>query len=322
MKLSTEQMLLLNAALAKPDTAVQSFNLWWKQVDIDADVHESEYRLLPLVYHNIGRTIEDPVAAARVRGVAKHVWLNNHRNAALCTTLLDKLIAAGVPTVLLKGAAMMLMVSGENLRSLNDCDLLIPIEAAPQFIADLAKSGYNAIYQDVRRFTEADFRLLHGVSLAPPGNPNQPSPGDDYQPFDIHWRPFREVRAEELTREIFDASTAMALFGRRTRCPCYEHMVLHTMVHGTDWADSPRYDWIADVVLILRKVGPEFSWERMFATANRFGLSEIVRRAVDDLGPFLDDRDTCRRSPAARHWPNDRSLGSKLAGHRSRDSCR
>src|SRR5438477_8161963 len=143
--LNSEQTLLLQAALAEPKTALQSFSRWWKQVDIE-EVRWSEYRLLPLVYQNIGRRIDDQVAAARVRGVAKHVWLTNHHNAALCTTTLDHLIAHDVPTLLLKGAAMMVSVSGENLRSMNDCDILVPIDRAPQALASLAALGYNALY--------------------------------------------------------------------------------------------------------------------------------------------------------------------------------
>ena len=77
------------------------------------------------------------------------MWLSNHRNAALGTYALDTLIATEVPTVILKGGAMMVAVSGENMRTMDDCDILVPVERAPQALAALA----DAITSDGRSLT-------------------------------------------------------------------------------------------------------------------------------------------------------------------------
>ena len=268
--LNSKQRLLLDAALAEPDTALRAFNRWWAQVDIE-EMRWPEYRLLPLVYGNIGRRIDDQMAAARIRGVAKHVWLTNQRNVAACTTTLDDLIAHDVPTLLLKGAAMMVAVSGESLRSINDCDILIPIESAPQSLASLLALGHESPYQCVRRFTPSDFKSMHGVSLAPKGVPGVP--------LDIHWRPLREVGADELTREFFDCSVPCRFLGRPTRRPSFEHMMLQAALHGTAWAEPLRYDWLADAVLILRRAGDGFNWQQFSDTANRYRSWSHHRRS-------------------------------------------
>ena len=274
-----DQRLLLRAALDEPELALRCFAQWWDHVDIK-HTGTTEYRLLPLVYNNIGRMIPDKVAAARVKGVAKHVWLSNHNYAALGAYALDRLILANVPTVILKGSAMMVAVSAENMRSMDDCDILVPAERAPQALAALAEIGLHVWYDRDVRFTSNDFKLMKGVPLR--------RSGEQANRLDVHWRPLEDVGADELTREFFDQSVPCILSGRMTRRPCFEHMLLHSAVHGTRWTAIPRYDWLADAVLILRKAGSKFDWSRFADTAKRYGLVAIIHAAMNQLRQTFD----------------------------------
>jgi hypothetical protein len=275
-----DQRLLLRAALDEPELALRCFAQWLNHVDIK-HTGATEYRLLPLVYNNIGRMIPDKVAAARVKGVAKHVWLSNHNYAALGAYALDRLILANVPTVILKGSAMMVAVSAENMRSMDDCDILVPAERAPQALAALAEVGLHIWYDcDVGHFTSYDFKALQGISLR--------RLGEQTDHLDIHWRPLEDVGADELTREFFDQSVPCILSGRTTRRPCFEHMLLHSAVHGTRWDTVPRYDWLADAVLILRKARSKFDWSRFADTAKRYGLVAIIHAAMSELRQTFD----------------------------------
>jgi hypothetical protein len=277
--ITPDQHLLLRAALDKPEVALGCFVRWWKHVDIE-NTGATEYRLLPLVYQNIGSLIPDRTVAARIRGVAKHVWMSNQYYAALGASALDRLKVAKVPAMILKGAAMMVAVSGENARSLHDCDILVPVEQAPEALAILNELGLDVPYMDVRQFVDYDFKKMHALSLLRTGH--------RVHHVDIHWCPLKIVRAKELTNEFFDQSVPCVLWGRDTRRPCFEHMLLNVIVHGTEWSVVRRYDWLADGALILRKAGSDFKWHRFADVAHRYRLDSIVRVALKELARTLD----------------------------------
>jgi len=278
--LTPHQRLLLRAALDEPERALRCFAEWWNHVDIE-HTGNTEYRLLALVHNNIGRMIPDKVAAARIKGIAKHMWLSNHTYAALGAYALDRLILAKVPTLVLKGSAMMVALSAEDMRSMDDCDLLVPVDRALQALSALAEVGFHVWYDcDLRHFASYDFKVLQGLSLR--------RSGEQADHLDIHWRPLDNVGADELTREFFDQSVPCILSGRMTRRPCFEHMLLHAAVHGTGWATVSRYDWLADAALILRMAGPKFNWDYLADVAKRYGLISIIHAAMTELIQTLD----------------------------------
>ena len=273
--ITPNQRLLLQAAVDEPDRALRSFSDWWGRVDLEG-TGSTEYRLLPLVYHNIGPRIPDAIAAARVRGAAKHVWLTNQLNAELATTVLDRLEIADIPTMMLKGSAMMVAVSESNMRLMGDCDILVEPNHAPRAFAALRGLGLMES-RDFNRLTATDYKRIQGLPLIRRG-----------ALVDIHWRPLRGVEADRLTRDFFEQSEPCLFSNRPTRRPCFPHMLLHVIVHGAEWALIPRYDWLADATLILRKAGLHFDWEMFAETANRYRLGTIARRALDELAQTLD----------------------------------
>ena len=306
MTITRDNKLLLSAALDDQERALCSFTEWWKRVDI-RHTGTTEYRLLPLVFHNIGPLISDSVAAARVKGVAKHAWLSNHRNAALGVQALDALAAAKAPCMVLKGSAMISALDPEVMRSMDDCDILIPEQHAPHSLGALAEAGLQAQFS-INYLTPTDYRRHHGLSLR--------RPGDTAFHLDIHWRPLRNVGADELTHEFFAGGVACQFLGHKTRRPCFEHMLLQAIVHGTEWAAIRRYDWLADAALILRAAGQGFDWDRLADTAARYRLSSIIRAALADLTGVLSAPLPAR---ALQRLPNGSALDRAEARWRSRD---
>ena len=183
----------------------------------------------------------------------------------------------------------------------------MPVEQMPQALAALAEVGFHAPY-DVRHFTTYDFKLLHGLSLR--------RPAEQAYHLDIHWRPLHNFGADELTREFFDQSVPCIFSGRRTRRPCFEHMLLHSAVHGTRWAAVSRYDWLADAVLILREAGSKFDWDRLADTAKRYGLTAIIYAAMNKL---MQTFDTPIPIPAFRRLSRRHAIDRAEARWRSMD---
>lgn len=70
----------------------------------------------------------------------------------------------------------------------------------------------------------------------------------------------------------------------------------------------PRYDWLADAVLILRAAGTSFNWDRLTDTADRYCLGSILRLALKDLVQTLAIPIPAQAFPRRSRWrPIDRA---------------
>src|SRR5262249_57605268 len=62
-----------------------------------------------------------------MKGVARHQWIRNRYMMETCARLMDLLGRAGIPVLLLKGAAIAAAIEADpGLRSMADCDVLVP----------------------------------------------------------------------------------------------------------------------------------------------------------------------------------------------------
>jgi hypothetical protein len=280
-RIAEPQRLLLLAALEAPDVALEHFLAWRKLAELN-DVTGPELRLLPLIYQNIGPRIPDVPLKQRLRGIARHAWLQNRTRLDLCLSIIDGLSARHIPVLLMKGTAIILLLgdAGE-LRTMADCDLLVPDERAPEAFATLLDLGFRCepgFAAD--RASLGDFRLRHAVAFA---GRNWPQTRRFVSLVDLHWRPLAEIRAEEFAREIFDRSVPAGLAGRAVQVPSIEDLFLQSVVHGTKWAANKRFDWMADCLVVMQRVGTQFDWARLWETAERFGLAAILNEALESL---------------------------------------
>jgi hypothetical protein len=280
-RIAAPQRHLLLAALEAPVAALENFLAWCNLATLD-DLRGPELRLLPLIYQNIGSQIPDPALKQRLRGIARHSWLQNQTRVNLCLSILDTLSARQIPVLLLKGTAIMALIGdAADLRVMGDCDLLVPNECAPEAFATLLDLGFRCEPGfAANRANLSDFLIRHAVAF---GEPSWPQTRNFLTLIDLHWRPLVEVRAEEFAREFFDWSMPARLTGRAVRVPSIEHLFLQSVVHGTKWGGQKRFDWVADCLLIMRIMGAHFNWARLWGTAERFGLTAILKDALETL---------------------------------------
>jgi hypothetical protein len=279
MQLTEPQRLLLRAALEPPDSASERFAAWRRLVDLNT-VAGTDYRLLPLVDQNIGSRLPEDALKQRLRGIARHAWLRNSLRLQLWLSITDRLTEQRVPFLLMKGTAMMVLLGdAAALRFVADCDLLVPVEYAPDAVAALLGLGLACPYLEAGRIGAGDLRLLHGIGFTQPPDP--------VVVIDLHWRPLMEVGAEEFARDVFERSAVGTLAGRSVRIPAADDLFLHAAVHGTKWAEPARFDWMVDAIFILRRAGERLDWTRLWATAARYGLATILGDALDALSETL-----------------------------------
>lgn len=266
------QRLLLEAALS-PDreAAARALDTWWRGIEDYEAVRGTDSALFPQIFWNVGSAIRDRGLAARLKGAARHQWIRNQYLIANCGEVLDVLIGAGIPAVLLKGAAIAIAIDRDpGLRAMSDCDVMVPRERVLEAIERLASAGAT----EPARVAAADLGIIHGLTLfRRPGSAAT---------VDLHWRLLRNVGAEELAAEVIAGARPVRFYGRDCLAADPEHLVFHTIVHGTAWSPEPCYGWLVDTVKIVRHTGDAFGWTRLAAMARRYHFDALLSSALEE----------------------------------------
>jgi hypothetical protein len=231
----------------------------------------------PLVHRTVTRA-ELPVPEPPRRKLRAAYAVNAIRNAAIAEEVArvsDRLEAAGIPAIPLKGAGLMLTLYPDPaLRVLSDIDLLVPRDRAREAERVLVAAGYaygdrGLLLESARRFNhEIVFHRREGVSAFV---------------LELHFglltRFGRSLAAQAWPRAR--RTTA----GVRALAPEDELLFLcgHFMVHLCE----PQLKWLVDVAELL--AAATLDWPIVVARARSTGLAtavaETTRRAAALLGP-------------------------------------
>jgi hypothetical protein len=216
----------------------------------------SASRLLPLLCENLVRLgIDDPLLP-QLRGVRRRTWLANQVLFNEVAPLIGKLESAGVPTLLLKGAALVgTLYNSPGLRPMGDLDLLVPVGMSERALEIAQSSQWACPYALTPHFLS----MRHAVDLVSPNG----------QHCDLHWRLLQES-GEDWERELWAASVGVELRGIRSRAlgPADQllHLCAHAMRGGRVLSMLPG---IADAVLLLET--HSIDWDRLVAFTRRSG---------------------------------------------------
>jgi len=272
--LNSRQKLILSAALDAPPKALESFKAWQNEVRLD-DIDGGDMRLIPLIYKNIGRNIQDKDVAGRLKGISRYTWIRNSYRVDLCARLLGQLNSKGVASVLIKGSALMAGITDDlSTRQMGDCDLLVADEDKHVAFEAMEREGMRTVPANWSTLSQPERESFHGLTFEIPGKLQDA--------IDLHWRPLREVASSELTDRFFRHARPVVVYGQQTHVPCAEHMLLHCLVHGGEADPRVSYDWIADAFLISRSA-VNFDWRLFATTALDFRLGALARHALETV---------------------------------------
>ncbi|MCC7292384.1 MAG: nucleotidyltransferase family protein [Phycisphaerales bacterium] len=186
--------------------------------------------------------------------------------------VLEALRGAGVPCLLLKGAALnAALYQRLDLRGMSDVDLLIragDVERALTALEGIgARPEREPLHRDLfpRFYYEQPFVTADRPALR----------------LDVHVRPFRPVRYQAtVPRE------AMWLAPRRIECggvsaltPGLEETLIHLCVHAAGHG-LEQLRWLYDILFFLRRHGPELAVERIAAWVTAWRLAYPMRLAL------------------------------------------
>ncbi len=291
------QELLLGATLLPDERALDAWRQVRAQVDV-ADLDGPSQALLPALRKNLlALGVEDELLGL-FKGVHRYSWAKNQMLMAPMVPIVQALEDAGIPTLLLKGAAFVADARLDaGMRPMNDVDVLVPTARTGEAIDVLLASGLAPV-GGVPAWYVADY--------APRFVPSHGFRDQADRQLDLHWHVLHASCQADADEDFWAASEPIELLGVRTRALCAADELLLVVLHGLRWNANPTYRWVLDAALLCRGSIGEVDYERLAEQARkrrvtvalRAGLS-YLRRVVDAPVPQSCIRDLSRRWPLA-----------------------
>lgn len=268
---TSEQLLLLRAALLPGAAGVRAWAELRPRLDLDR-LDGASVRMLPLLAHNLGRLgIRDPVRA-RLAGVHRHSWASVQRLLHLLSRVLERLHVAGIPTLVLKGAALARQYYPDvGLRPMSDVDVMVPEPQATRAMEVLQGAGFVPIGLHPNAARPQDTILVrHAHAFRSP----------DGGEVDLHWHVLWECASSGLDADLWERAVPLRIGSVTTRALCPSDQLLQVCVHGARWNPVPTFRWLADVVFILGTPGPGVDWYRVVELGRRLGVVLPLRDSL------------------------------------------
>jgi hypothetical protein len=269
-----EQELLLKAALLRDRDAILAWEKWRSNVDI-GKLDPGSHRLLPLLYQNLRMNeITDPLM-----GVLKRVydltWYQNQQLLHLVAPILCSFHNAGIVTMLLKGAALILLYYKDHgLRPMGDVDILVHTEQASEAINLLRKLGWKPNPGSWQvAFTESYVSAAHAHGFRDASD----------RELDLHWHVLHECCRADADNGFWDKAVSVKLYDVSTHALTPTDQLLHVCVHGAKWDSTPPFRWVADAMTIINSSQSEIDWNRLITLAEDSRLILPVRDALHYL---------------------------------------
>jgi len=294
---TSEQTLLLRAALSEDSLAREAWDLWQRTADLDRIDHGS-YRLLPLLYHRwvvrAGQASGQDPLLRRLKGVYLKTWYWNHVRFHRARRPLEALAAAGIPTVLLKGMALALTAyEGPGLRPMEDIDILVRERDLGRAIGVFRELGWSAPFPRLHRIA---WLRDHAVDVR----------DTDGFAIDLHWRLIGGGPATDVSRAVWKRLEPLVFEGVPTHTLGATDQFFHVCVHGLKWSRIPPWRWAADTLVLLRHSGARMDWSLLRELAARHHFVIVLRealkylRGVREAAVPSDVLETFERMPAGR----------------------
>ena len=266
------QELLLKATLLPTEDAVTAWRGWCANDALER-LDAGSYRLLPLTYRNLQRLGCDDPAMMRLKGVSRRTWCENHVLFQRMAPLLARFHDAGIPTLLLKGAALTLLHYRDfALRPMDDLDILVPEDCALDAVSLLEADGWSRTTLQAVKLEEFFLRYRQSAEFTRP-------PKDR---FDLHWHVLLQACHRNADQPFWDASIPVEFEGHHTRCLCATDQLLHCCVHGVAWNAIPPLRWVADAFWVLES--SPVDWQRLVEIAAACHVVLPLRDGLRYLG--------------------------------------
>lgn len=262
----------MRAAFLDPERAGADWLAWSGEAG-DATPEPGAARLLPLVFTRLSVHRPEDQALARFARLHRRIATQNARRLEALERAVSCLEKAGIDTLVLKGAALILgYYEDPGSRPMSDLDLLVPTDRIEDARARLQAESWEPL------------PAVRGREQIKHASPLQLGP---HQILDLHSHALWECRWPEADRDFWEAAEPVQLGEQRSRVLSPADQLLHVMTHGLRWARASPARWAADAFVII-EAKPELDWSRLLAQAEARRLVPAVQGGLRYLRETLE----------------------------------
>jgi hypothetical protein len=269
---------LLRAALLRDDRAIEAWSAL--QPEITRLFGEGAIAAFATqLRRNLARLGFEDELLARLRAVEREIWAHNRRLVSVAAPHLEALEGAGIPTLLLKGAAVLAQTDhAATFRLLGDVDVLVPTVQRAAALDLLCRRGLEPDFGRPRWYV---------LELAPLFNPSYPLIDRAGLELDLHWHVLHCSRQPDADEDFWAAALPVRFGEVDSRTLCATDALLHALLHGVLDNLPPGFRWVMDAALILEG-DDEIDFDRLVDQARRRRVSHAVAVALGYLQRLLD----------------------------------
>ncbi len=270
------QELLLKAALLPGADALEAWQRWQSITDLD-DAPPGSYRLLPLIQRNLEPLGADYPDSGRLKGTRRRTWVQNQLLFRAAAHILRSFRAAGVETMLLRGAALVAAnYHDPGVRPMRNTDILVPFGQAQQAARLLRDGGWREINLALSSLTPGFGRLHSSIAFRSP---------EDVE-VRLHWHVLSCCRSAKVDQWFWSAATPAEFYGAETRILNASDQLLYSCLASLQWRYEPPFWRVADAMAILNAdemINGTINADRFVSLASAQRLQFPLYRALDDL---------------------------------------
>lgn len=272
---TSDQELLLRAALAEEDHAAQAWAAWHAGNDID-DVDPVSFRLLPLVARRLRSRLGD-IDQRRLTGVWRATWCRNQLLLQHAEQAVMRLEAAGIRAMVLKGVALSLLYYPDvGQRSMIDIDILVPTERLWDAYEELRTDGWSCSHLSPGGITFELLTSKHAIECR----------HLDGTRLDLHWHALARSVGLRFDHDaaVWGSAVPIRVRAAQSLALCPTDQLFHVCSHGMI---QPRQalHWIADAMTILRE--HPIDWDRFLEHTRQTRQILRMRAALGFLHDLL-----------------------------------
>lgn len=273
-----EQTLLLRAALLHGPESLAAWQEWRAAVDMDR-LDGGSFQLLPLLYQNLAaQEVSDP-SLGRFKGVHHQTWYRNQLLFGKMATLLRSMEEAGVQTMLLEGAALVLeYYKDPGLRPMDGSDVAVRPAQLPVALKVLAGTGWAPRRLSVEAFTPGYLATRHAHSFE----------DREGTQLHLHWHVLFECRYSGADDAFWEEALAVTIGGAASCALNPRHQLIQICTHVAEWNPTRSLQWVADAMFLMREAGASTDWDRLAAEAVDRRLTLPVREGLSCLRMLLN----------------------------------
>lgn len=272
MQLKQKDKQLLQMMFASHVTPEEK-TAFFKDLDIEKEPMEFNLMLAHLCHRHGSQGIPT-VIIPRIRGVARFYVF---KNAALFSSFehLGKIFnKAGIPMLLLKGAAIKANYNPNACRCLGDIDFAVPKERLNEAVKIAESQGFQIISD-----------ALHSIDM------KQSEINGTAGSIDIHHCLFKTSNRRSIEDELADGASSIRFFGAEVWIPSAENLLLQLLEN--EFHDlcivrnnRRRFKWIYDSGLVLSS-SLQFDWIHLINTAKKYSIYEAIQPMLSLLADYL-----------------------------------